>query len=243
MRTGGPEIVVVAGPDAVAREVAARFVTAATEAIAERGRFTVALSGGSTPKAAYSLLARESRDALDWNAVRFFFGDERCVPPDDAESNYRTAHERLLEPIGIEPTHVFRMAGETDPAAAARAYATIVRAELGGEPRLDLVMLGMGPDGHTASLFPGTDPFDDDAALVRAPYVAAKDGYRLTLTPSVLNGGRTVVIATDGDAKADALARVLDGPYLPYEYPIQVIAPRDGRLAWIVDEAAAAKLE
>jgi 6-phosphogluconolactonase len=242
MSASGSELVVVPDADALALAVAERFVAAARFALERRGRFNVALAGGSTPKAAYALLASRFPDALDWSAVRFFFGDERCVPPDDDQSNFKMARTAMLVPLEIPAQHVFRMQGEIDPAEAARTYADVLRLELGPEPVFDLVMLGMGPDGHTASLFPGTDPLTDDDRLVRAPYVAKFATYRITLTPRVINAARAVEIATAGDEKAAALAAVLEGPHEPATYPIQIVAPRDGNLTWLVDRAAAAKL-
>ncbi len=178
--------------------------------------------------------------------MRFFFGDERCVPPDDAQSNYRMAREELLGPLGIADAAIFRMHGEHDPTVAAAAYADVLRELLergdASVPQFDLVMLGMGPDGHTASLFPGSDPFEDDARLVRAPYVAKFSTYRITLTPLAINAAREVAVATAGPEKTDALAAVLRGPHEPQTYPAQILAPRSGRLTWLVDEAAAAKL-
>jgi len=233
-------LVVVADEIALAREVADRFVTHASEAIAARGRFDVALAGGSTPKAAYALLASaEYRERVDWTHVRFYFSDERCVPPDDAESNYRMAREAMLAPLEIPDARVLRMHGEDAPERAAANYAAILR-ELGGEvPVLDLVMLGMGPDGHTASLFPGTDPFLDDALLVRAPLVEKFGTHRLTFTPRTINAARDVQIATAGTAKTEALAIARTGAYDPIRTPIQSVAPTDGRLTWLVDRAAA----
>ena len=230
-------------PEALAREVAAHVVEIGVDAMERRGRFDLALAGGSTPKAAYEILhGPEFREALDWSLVRFFFGDERCVPPDDDDSNYKMAKEALLDPLQIRPHAVFRMRGEIDAPEAARAYAQILRDELGIEPVLDLVMLGMGPDGHTASLFPGADPTTDDAALVRAPWVAKFNSFRITVTPHVINAARNVAIATEGTEKAQALAAVLDGPYDPQNHPIQIVSPRSGNLRWLVDRSAASGL-
>jgi 6-phosphogluconolactonase len=242
--SGASRLVVVEDEAALARAAAENFVSSAARATAARGRFDVALSGGTTPKAAYALLAAEPfREAVDWPKVRFFFGDERCVPPGDAESNYKTARDGLFEPLVIDAGQIFRMHGEDEPQAAAAAYATLLRdAGSGGPPVFDLVILGMGPDGHTASLFPGTDPLEDDAALVRAPYVAKFATHRITLTPRVINAARAVAIATGGSAKADALRGVLEGPHDPTRYPIQIVAPSDGALTWFVDKAAAALL-
>ena len=207
-----------------------------------RGSFYVALAGGSTPAAAYRLLAASAFDDLDWPKIFFFFGDERCVPPDNDRSNFKMARTTLLAPRDIAPGHIFRMEGEIDPATAARTYADVLRAELGALPRFDLVMLGMGPDGHTASLFPGSDPTTDDELLVRAPFVEKFAEYRITLTPLVINAARRIAIATAGEEKAEALAHVLEGPYDPTTYPIQIVEPVEGILNWFVDKAAAARL-
>ena len=234
------ELVVVADDVALAREVADRFVKHASDAIAARGRFDVALAGGSTPKAAYALLASDAyRSQVDWPHVRFYFSDERCVPPDDDESNYRMAREAMLAPLAIPDANVLRMHGEDDPQRAAANYAAILR-EVGRDgPTLDLVMLGMGPDGHTASLFPGSDPFADESLLVRAPFVEKFGTYRLTFTPRAINAARDVQIATAGRAKTQALATARNGAYDPVQTPIQCVAPTAGHLTWLVDRAAA----
>ena len=241
------DVIVVPDATALAARVAQHTLDAAVRAIARHGRFDVALAGGSTPKAAYELLAaKPMRDAVDRHRVRFFFGDERCVPPDDDRSNYKTARIAMLDPLGIPDAARFRMHGEDDPAAAARAYAAVLRDHLdrdeAGTPVFDLVMLGMGPDGHTASLFPGSDPLEDDASLVRAPYVAKFATFRLTITPLVIDAAHEVAVATAGDTKTDALAAVMDGPFEPTTYPIQIVRPRSGNLTWLVDDVAAAKL-
>jgi 6-phosphogluconolactonase len=237
-----PILQIVADDAVLAETAAASFVQAAHAAIGARGRFNVALAGGSTPKAAYALLAAEPlRARVDWQHVRFFFSDERCVGPDDEQSNYKMARDAMLAPLEIPETNVFRMRGEDEPAVAASAYADLVRRELGDVPTFDLIMLGMGPDGHTASLFPGTDPLEGDTLLVKAPWVAKFSTFRITFTPSLINAAREVHIATGGEAKADALAGVLEGPYQPSVYPIQIVSPT-GSLVWMVDRAAAAKL-
>jgi 6-phosphogluconolactonase len=240
-------LIVVPDEHALAERVARHTLDAARAAIARHGRFDVSLAGGSTPKAAYALLAAPPlRDEVDWTRVRFFFGDERCVPPDDDQSNYKMARTALLEPLGIAPSTVFRMRGEDAPEEAASAYADVLRAELAtddeGVPVFDLVMLGMGPDGHTASLFPGSDPLEDDDLLVRAPYVAKFASYRITLTPKAINAAHEVAVATAGPTKTDALAAVLLGSHEPRDYPSRILRPRTGKLTWLVDEAAAAKL-
>jgi 6-phosphogluconolactonase len=188
------------------------------------------------------LASGHRRDALAWNRVRFFFGDERTVQPDDAESNYRMTRETLFEPLGIPETNIFRIHGEDDPAAAAAAYAETLTRELGSRPRFDLLFLGMGPDGHTASIFPGTLASIDDSKLVVANWVEKFKTWRITLTPHVINDATHVVITCGGAGKADALAGVLDGPHDPNLYPVQLVAPQDGELHWLIDEPAAAKL-
>lgn len=235
-------IVVVADAEAAARAVAEAFVADAERAIGERGRFDVALAGGSTPKAAYALLASEvDRGRVDWERVRFFFGDERCVPPTDDASNYRMAYVTMLGVLGIHEAQIFRMRGEDEPPAAAAAYAKRVTGELGPDPVFDLVMLGMGPDGHTASWFPGTLPIGKPDDLVAAPYVPALTTHRLTLTPRLVNAARHVLIAATGDEKASALARALGDGSPPEETPIRLVRPDRGSVTWIVDRAAAAQ--
>ncbi|HZZ64092.1 MAG TPA: 6-phosphogluconolactonase [Candidatus Baltobacteraceae bacterium] len=238
-----PELRVFDDPSQLAAGVADAFVQDAREAIRDRGEFNVALAGGTTPKAAYQLLAAEPRrDMVDWPRVNVFFGDERTVPPDSSESNYKMANDALLAHVPLVADHVHRMHGEDDPIAAARDYSEVLTQQLGPLPRFDLVLLGMGPDGHTASLFPGSDPRADEELLVRAPFVQKFGTHRLTLTPMVLNNARHVVIATEGLTKAPALYAVLRGPYNPVEHPVQIIAPVGGRLSWFADRAAAAEL-
>ncbi len=238
------ELVVVKDAATLASTLAGRFVAAAEAANERHGRFDVALAGGSTPKAAYELLsAAPLRERVAWGRVRFFFGDERCVPPDDDESNYKMAQTAFGPVFSDCGATVFRMRGEGDPQFAARAYAGILREALGTNPAFDLIMLGLGPDGHTASLFPGSDPFSDDGLLVRAPFVTKFDSFRLTLTPRVLGGAHKIVVAISGDAKAPALHAVLDGPRQPTLYPAQALWPHAGSLMWLADHAAAALLD
>ncbi|MGZ3539799.1 MAG: 6-phosphogluconolactonase [Vulcanimicrobiaceae bacterium] len=228
----------------IATVLADLFVDEAQTAIADRGGFYVALAGGSTPRAAYALLAEEPRNSqTGWKDVFIYFGDERCVPPDDEQSNYKMASDTFLSKVNIPESNVHRMHGEEDPETAAAEYARILREDLGEALQFDLIMLGMGADGHTASLFPGTDPLADADALVRAPYVDRLGTRRLTITPRVINSARHVVIATEGLQKAPALAAVLEGPYDPVRYPIQVVSPSNGRLTWLVDADAAAELK
>jgi len=233
--------------NAVAHRAADLFVRASQQARA-RGTFTVALSGGSTPRAFHTLLAQPPyRDQVDWTQVHFYWGDERYVPPDDQESNFRMARETLLEHVPVRAEQIHRMPTEqADPEQAAAQYAQELRQGFGlmpGQlPRFDLVYLGMGPDGHTASLFPHTAALAVTDALVVANYVPKFATYRLTLTVPVLNAAANIAFLVAGPDKVDALAAVLEGPRAPEDYPSQLVAPADGTLYWIVDRAAAAGL-
>ncbi len=238
------ELHVYRDSQAVARAVAELFIATGRMAAAERGAFRVALSGGNTPRAAYELLGQEPlRDELSWSDVFIYFGDERCVPPNDEQSNYRMAQETFLDAVGIPHANVHRIRGEADPGQAANEYASILRADLGDAPRLDLMMLGLGLDGHTASLFPGTPPDTDDDSLVRAVYAQSQMMWRVTMTPKVINLARTVVFAVEGAAKAQILAAVYQGPIDPVKYPAQIVQPVSKRLLWFVDELAAGMLK
>lgn len=238
------ELQICRNPAAVARALADLFVATGRMAAAERGAFHVALSGGSTPRAAYELLGQEPlRDELSWSDVFIYFGDERCVPPDDEQSNYRMAQKTFLDAVGIPSANVHRMRGEADPGQAANEYASLLRTEFGNAPKLDLILLGLGPDGHTASLFPGTPPDTDDQALVRAVYAQSQMMWRITMTPKVLNLARTVAFAVEGPEKAAILAAVYEGPVDPVKYPAQIVHPTSGRLIWLVDDVAAGMLK
>jgi 6-phosphogluconolactonase len=238
-----PGVKVYPDATAVAHALAETCVAAGQEAIARSGSFHVALSGGSTPRAAYELLALDpDRDALSWSDVFVYFGDERCVGPDDEQSNYRMARTAFLDEVPIPKPNVHRMRGEIDPAQAAAEYAGVLRDDLGAPPAFDLVLLGLGPDGHTASLFPGSPPDRDSDSLVRAVYSESQSMWRITVTPEVINAARRVVFAVEGTPKASILATVLQGPREPEKYPAQIVAPKSGRLEWLIDRAAAALL-
>ena len=221
------ELHVYADAAAVATAMADMFLDIGQTAMADRGIFTVAFAGGNTPRAAYSMLALEPRcDQMPWSDVHVYYSDERCVPPDDDQSNYRMSKTTLLSKIPIPETNVHRMDGEIDPPKAAAEYAALLRNNLGDPPVFDLVLLGMGPDGHTASLFPGSPPDADNASLVRAIDDASK-GWRITMTPMAINAARTVIFTVEGVAKATALAAVLQGPRDPSTYPAQIVDPGD----------------
>jgi 6-phosphogluconolactonase len=243
MANPNPKVVTVL-PDAAALAAAAadHVVEVVRAALAQREVAHVALAGGSTPRAVNALLIAEPRRGrVKWDRVVFWFGDERCVPPDDDQSNYKMNRETLLDPLGIRPERVHRMRGEDDPSAAAADYDVVLRRELGETPRLDLILLGMGPDGHTASLFPGTITAIDKDKLCIAHYVPQLDRWRITLTPRAINAAHNVAITAGGAEKADALHGVLDGPKQTDVYPAQLVHPAHGELRWLVDEAAASR--
>jgi 6-phosphogluconolactonase len=224
---------------------AEEFVRVARAAIGAQGRFTVALSGGSTPKSLYSLLASNYSDFV-WNRVFLFFGDERHVPPTDPESNYRMVKESLLSKISIPAENVFRVPAENhDAAAAATEYESTIRQffqlKPGEFPRFDLILLGMGPDGHTASLFPDSAALQEKSRIVVANWVAKFNTHRITFTFPVLDRAAEVLFLASGSDKADMLHQVLESKNSP-PLPSQSVQPTDGKLLWMLDEAAAAKL-
>lgn len=229
----------------VARAAADRFVKIARGAIEAHSQFSVALAGGSTPKRAYELLAGdEYKDRVDWPKVHIFFGDERCVPPDDAESNYRMANEAMLSRLPLPPQNIHRMQGVGDAVANARLYEDELRAYFDDAawPRFDLVFLGMGDDGHTASLFPGTIALNEQQAWVTANWVEKLNAYRITLTAPAINHAERVIFVVTGESKAARLREVLsddDGVEL---LPSQLINPSSGSLEWLVDGEAAKRL-
>jgi 6-phosphogluconolactonase len=238
-----PSVVVLRDPAALADRAADHFIELAGAAIAARGSAAVALAGGSTPRAMNARLAvAPRRERVDWANVRFFFGDERCVPPDSPESNYRMTRETLFVPLGIRESQVARIHAEDEPEAAAAAYHAVLESALGSPPIFDVVYLGMGPDGHTASLFPGTIQTIDNRRYAVANFVPKFNSFRITLTPHVLNAARHVTITAAGAEKADALAAVLSGAHDPETFPAQLVAPTTGELHWFVDAAAAARL-
>jgi 6-phosphogluconolactonase len=218
----------------------------AASAIAERGRFTIALSGGGTPKPVYARLATaDYRERIAWEKVHIFFGDERCVPPDDARSNYRMVREAWFDHSKISAENIHRIRGEDDPALEALRYeqeiARLYRAA--GFPAFDLILLGMGDNGHTASLFPGTAALRETARWVVAQYVEVMTTWRVTFTARLINAARYVAFLAEGAGKAQMLWNVLEGLYQPDVWPSQLIQPVNGELHWLVDAAAAAKVK
>lgn len=236
-------------PELLARSAADAVVRCAEDAKRSRGCFSLALCGGETPLKLYSLLASaDYSKRLDWSSVHLFWGDERCVPPAHPESNYRAARELLLDRLPLPAGNIHRMRGELEPAVAADLY----EAELNHffrtgkgvmrPPRFDLLLLGMGADGHTASLFPGTAPLRERSRWVIAHYVDPRRGWRITLTPVVINAAAAVLILVSGRVKAAALQAVFTGSYRPDDLPIQIVRPESGNLRWKVDCEAAALL-
>jgi len=242
---GAPRLRILPTPADLFRAAADEFTRAGREAIAARKRFTVALSGGSTPKSLYSLLAAEYA-GFDWSRTFLFFGDERHVPPKDNESNYRMVNESLLSKISLPAVNVLRVKGEYSNAQAAAAeYESQLQIFFslppGQVPRFDLILLGMGPDGHTASLFPGSDGVKEQSKLVIANWVEKFKTWRISFTFPVLNNAAEIMFLASGPDKADMVQHVLEGKNDP-PYPSQLVQPRDGKLLWMLDDAAAGKL-
>ena len=243
-------VIVVADGSALARAAAERFACAIETAVETRGRAFVALSGGSTPKRMGSLLAREPyRSRIPWDRFHIFWGDERWVPLASPESNAGEAKRGYLDLVPIPPANVHPWdTGRGSPHDAAAAYEAELREAIdqpSGIPRFDLILLGMGDDGHTASLFPRTKALSADGPLAVANFVPKLDADRLTLTAPVIDAGREILFLVGGPGKADTLSTVLEGPEKPLDLPAQSIRPSspDGALAWLVDEDAAAKLD
>ena len=246
-----PRLGISSDQETLIQAAAEKVARLGTEAIEENGMFTVALSGGSTPRPLYTLLATgKFARSIDWARVHLFWGDERCVPPDDPRSNYRMVRESLLDGVSIPPANVHRIHGEEDPNVAAAGYEKELRTFFGstgvnGLPRVgfDLVLLGMGEDGHTASLFPGLPAVTEQVRWVMAQFVEAVSMWRITLTPAVINTAKHVIFLVSGAEKAHRLRDVLEGPVQPEVLPAQMIRPVHGQLLWLLDDAAAGCLK
>src|SRR3989441_3323433 len=229
--------------DTLSQDAAQYIVGIANESIADCGRFTIALSGGNTPRKTYGLLGSEPYSSqIDWKLVHIFWSDERCVPPDSPDSNYRMAHEELLSKISIPNLQVHRMPADMpDRDAAAQEYTDEMRRIFGTDdiPDFDLIQLGMGPEGHTASLFPHQASLHETRRLVMPVSVPKPPPDRLTFTPPLLNAARNVLFLVTGEDKADALQAVLEGEYQPEEYPAQIVRPTNGEVVWMLDKNVA----
>jgi 6-phosphogluconolactonase len=233
-----PSLRVYASPQALALAAASLFVKSAKEAIAERGRFVVALAGGSTPRRTYELLSGSDLSSrVEWGAVHLFLGDERHVHLDDVKSNYRMVQESLLDAVPIPKANVHPVQTQLPPGEAAAAYEVEVRSVLGHEAKFDLIYLGLGADGHTASLFPGTSVLFERDHMVVEVYVAALDAWRVTLTFPAINAARLVVFLVSGVGKREMLRKVIAGE----PYPAALVKPETGQLVWLVDGEAATR--
>jgi 6-phosphogluconolactonase len=247
--------IVLQTAEALAEDAAQRFARAASDAVQSHGEFVVALSGGATPRGLYARLAAPPyASTVPWSRVQVLWGDEQCVAPDQAASTYRMVREALLDHVPIPAANVHRIRGEDVPDLAAQAYERTLRTVLRtprGPPRetpgarIDLVLLGLGNDGHTASLFPGPPARDvaDGEPWVVARFDAARSLWRVTLTPVLFNAAAEVLFLVSGEAKAAIVHRVLEGPRRPEELPAHLIAPADGRILWLLDAAAARDLD
>lgn len=215
------------------------------EAVADHGSFSIALSGGSTPRYLYSLLASPKyRNSIDWDAAELFIGDERNVPPDAPESNYRMVQEILSDPLGIKADRVIRWRTELeDVEKVAAEYQTVLIERLGADARFDMVLLGLGSDGHTASLFPRTPALHETKRLAVPNWVEGLNDYRLTITFPTINRAANVVFLAAGAEKAETVAQVIEGEFRPDILPAQGVNPKDGALYWLIDETAAASLK
>ncbi|HPC73796.1 MAG TPA: 6-phosphogluconolactonase [Syntrophales bacterium] len=237
-------------PDLLALQ-AARYLTGiARDSVHSSGRFTLALSGGATPRRLYEKLGgAECREKLKWDSIHLFWGDERCVPPDDPGSNYRMARETFIDRVPVPPRNIHRIRGEMKPPEAAALYEKDLKAfffpdagESPGIPRFDLILLGLGDDGHTASLFPGASALHEHERWVVACHVDKIKSWRVTLTPRLINAARHILFLVSGRRKARCLKEVLRSSYRPDELPAQAVRPEDGRVTWMVDTEAASLL-
>ncbi|MDX1418224.1 MAG: 6-phosphogluconolactonase [Candidatus Promineifilaceae bacterium] len=242
------EVRVFSNQSSLVRSAAGLIFQEASTAIADRGRFHFVLSGGSTPAPLYKYLAEpEQQEEISWERTHFYWGDERCVPPDDPGSNYRQAKMLLLDHLPVLPERIHRMKGELSPEEAASEYAaqlSILGEEGRKWPRFDVVLLGMGEDGHTASLFPGSrsDEYENKSVIPVTAHYGDRPSDRISLTPQVFNGARMILFLVVGEGKAQAVEAVIDGPHAPHKWPAQRIKPDDGLIYWLLDEAAANRI-
>ena len=241
------QIAIYPDSDTLSRDAAQYIVRLANEAVVSHGRFTIALSGGTTPRKLYGMLGDEPyRSQIDWALVDIFWSDERCVPPDSEDSNYLLAQQVLLNKIPIPAAHIHRMPADApDRDAASQAYTDEMRRVFAtnGIPSFDLIQLGMGPEGHTASLFPHQASLHEQQRLVMPVSVPKPPPPRLTFTPPILNAAHNVLFLVTGSDKADAVQAVLEGAYNPDEYPAQIVRPTHGEVVWMLDTKAASALK
>ena len=234
--------------NAIAARAADLILESAATAIQQNNRFTIALAGGSTPKTLYALLASDSyRSKMPWDKTHIFFGDERHVPPDDKDSNYRMANESMLSKLSLKPEQIHRIKTENpDPEKAAQEYEQELRTSFklspGQLPRFDVILIGMGDEGHMLSLFPGTKALHDEGRLVKPNWVGKLYTWRVTVTAPVANNSALAIFMVTKPDKALALKGVLEGPYEPEQLPSQLLRPTNGKTIWLVDTTAASQL-
>lgn len=228
-------------PNAAIESIAAYFVEEAKQSISTKGRFDVSLSGGSSPKKLYELLAQKYSDAIDWSKVYLFFGDERYVAHDHPDSNYLMA-TTALAPLNLKDSQILKVDTSLDPESAALDYERCIKRHFGDDVSFDLVLLGLGDDAHTASLFPGTSILFNDENLVKDVYLEDKQVFRISMTAPLINNAKHIAFLTFGEGKADAIQHVLEGEKDITKYPAQLIKPVNGEVLWFVDEAAVSKL-
>ena len=246
MRTEGEtNVQILPDLEAISHKAASLFVNASRDSIAIRTKFAVAISGGSTPRRLYTLLSSSPYcDQVDWQRVHFFWADERCVPIEDEESNFKTAFDRLLSKVPIADGHIHRIKGEEDPEKAARDYEADIKKFFGvsGLPVFDLVLLGMGEDGHTASLFPGSKLLEETARLAVPVYLDKPNRNRITLTLPVLNNAAQILFLVAGSSKATVLSEILRDGGKKREFPAGRISPVQGTMIWLIDREAAGRV-
>jgi len=243
-----PEFEIHLDSSALFQSAAEKLVRIANDAVMKQGAFFVALAGGNTPCELYILLAHENwRARVPWQRTHIFFGDERCVLPDHPDSNYRMAREAFIAKVNIPESHVHRMAGEEEPHMAAAAYEQeifrVFAANGIERPRFDLILLGLGSDGHTASLFPETSALHEKEKLVVANYVEKFKSYRLTMTLPLINASRQVLFLVSGESKAAIVEEIFKNTERSFQYPAELVQPNDGKLLWLIDRVAAAALQ
>ena len=249
MESSKPAIQIVADVEAISRKAAEIIMGLMAETLNTKTHFSIALSGGSTPKSLFTLLADDVslRTQVDWDKVHFFWGDERHVPPDHPDSNFRMAYEAMLSKVPVQETNIHRVrAEEQDASKAAEEYAdelqTFFNLKPGELPYFDCVLLGMGPDGHTASLFPGTEALHEQKRLVVSNWVEKFRTHRITLTAPVINNADCIIFLVSGEEKAEVLREVLEGEKNTELFPSQLIKPSHGKLLWLVAQPATTKL-
>jgi 6-phosphogluconolactonase len=242
-----PAVQIASNLDDLTEQASSIILQSARQAVAARGAFHLCLAGGSTPRRIYRRLSEHGMlDRLTSGSLLLYWGDERCVPPDHPSSNFNMAFEELILPLikSAGSLGFYRMQGEANPHQAANQYESLLRTHFSypGQPAFDLAILGMGEDGHTASLFPGTQAVSVTSRWVAGHYVEKLNSWRITLTPSILNLARKVLIVVSGEEKATILGHVFTAPYMPQTLPVQTIKPISGDLVWLVDRSAAARL-